>query len=49
MLNNFVNLDFLFTKHSGIDHSEKRINIPGGHAWRHFLRLVANLKQWPFT
>ena len=34
MLNNFVNFDFLFTKLSGIDPCEKRINIPGGHAWR---------------
>ena len=47
MLNNFVNFDFLFTKLSGIDPCEKRINIPGGHAWQHFLWLVANLNQWP--
>jgi hypothetical protein len=48
-LNNFVNFDFLFTKLSGIDPCEKDINVPGGHAWRHFLWLVANLKQWPFN
>ena len=49
MLNNFVNFDFFFTKLLGIDPCEKCITIPGGHAWRHFLWLVANLKQWPFT
>ena len=30
-----------FTKLSGIDPCEKRINILGGHAWQHFLWLVA--------
>ena len=30
MLNNSVNFDFSFTKLSGIDSCEKRINIPGG-------------------
>ena len=51
MLNIFVNFDFLFlfTKLSGIDPCEKCTNILGGHAWRHFLWLLANLKQWPFT
>ena len=35
-LNNFVNLDFFFTKLSGIDPCEKRIIILlGGHTWRH--------------
>ena len=52
MLNNFVNFDFFFTKLSGIDPCEKRINIPGGHAWRHGLRTPneginqKNLKFW---
>ena len=45
---NFVILIF-FTKLSGINPYEKRINILGGHAWRHVLRLIANLKQWPST
>ena len=34
MLNNFVNFDFFSL--SGIDPCEKRINRPGGHAWRNF-------------
>ena len=36
MLNNFVNFEFFFTKLSGIDPCEKRINTLGGHAWRSF-------------
>ena len=36
MLNNFVNFEFFFTKLSGIDSCEKRINRLGGHAWRNF-------------
>jgi hypothetical protein len=48
MLNNFVNFESFFTKLLGIDPYEKRINRLGGHAWRHFLCLVADLKQWPF-
>ena len=44
MLNNFVNFDFLFTKLSGIDPCEKRINIPGGHAWRHFFMACSKLE-----
>ena len=48
-LENFVNFDFYFTKLSGIDHYEKRIDYPGGHAWGHVLSLVANLKQCLFT
>ena len=44
MLNNFVNFDFLFTKLSKIDPCEKRIIIPGGHAWRHFFMACSKLK-----
>ena len=44
MLNNFVNFDFLFTKLSGIDPCEKRINILGGHAWRHFFMASSKLE-----
>ena len=40
MLNNFVNFDFLFTKLSGID----RINISGGHAWRHVFMACSKLE-----
>ena len=36
MLNNFVNFKFFFTKLSGIDPCEKRINRLGVHAWRNF-------------
>ena len=35
MLNNFVNLIFFSTKLTGIDSCEKRIDMLGGHAWRH--------------
>ena len=45
MLNNFVNFDFLFTKLSGIDPCEKRINIPGVHAWRHFFIACSKLES----
>ena len=51
-LNNFVDLDFFFSPNFLgliLDSCEKRIKRLGGHAWRHFLWLVANLKQWPFT
>ena len=44
MLNNFVNFEFFFTKLSGIDPCEKRINIPGGHAWRHFFMACSKLE-----
>ena len=44
MLNNFVNFDFLFIKLSGIDHSEKHNNIPGGHAWRQFSMTCSKLE-----
>ena len=44
MLNNFVNFDFLFTKLSSIDPCEKRINIPGGHAWRHVFMSCSKLE-----
>ena len=37
MLSNFVKFDFLFTKLSGIDPCEKRIDMLGAHAWEHFL------------
>ena len=43
MLYNFVNFDFLFTKLSGIEPYEKRIDIPGGHAWRHFFMACSKL------
>ena len=43
-MNNFVNFDFLFTKLSGIDPCEKRINIPGGHAWRHAFMACSKLE-----
>jgi hypothetical protein len=45
MLNNFVIFYFFSTKLSGINSCGKRIDMLGGHAWRHFLWLVANLKQ----
>jgi hypothetical protein len=48
-LNKFVNFELFSPKFSGIDSFKKRIKFTGGHAWRHFLWLVANLKQWPFT
>ena len=35
---------FLFTKLSGIDPCEKRINIPGGHAWQHFFMACNKLE-----
>ena len=35
---------FLLTKHSGIDPCEKRINIPGGHAWRHVFMACSKLE-----
>ena len=44
MLNNLVNFAFLFTKLSGIPPCEKRNNIPGGHAWRHFFMACSNLE-----
>ena len=44
MLNNFVNLNLLYTKLSGIDLCEKCINIPGGHAWRHFFMACSKLE-----
>ena len=37
-------LIFLFTKLSGIDPCEKRINIQGGHAWRHFFMACSKLE-----
>ena len=42
MLNNFANFDFLFTKLLGIDPCEERINIPGGHAWRHVIIMACS-------
>ena len=44
MLNNFVNFCFLFTKLSENDPCEKRNNIPGGHAWRHFFITCSKLE-----
>ena len=44
MLYNFVNFNFLFTKLPGIDPCEKRINFPGGHAWRHFFMDCSKLE-----
>ena len=44
MLNNFVNFDFSFTKLLGIDPCEKRINIQGGHAWRHLFMACSKLE-----
>ena len=44
MLNNFVNFELLFTKLSGIDPCEKRINIPGGHALRHVFIACSKLE-----
>ena len=37
-------LNYSFTKHSGIDPCEKRINIPGGHAWRYFFMTCSKLE-----
>ena len=44
MSNNFVNFDFLFIKLSGSDSCVKRINIPGGHAWRQLETACGNDK-----
>jgi len=43
MLNNFVNFDFFFTKPSGIDPCEKRINRLGGHAWRNLFMACSKV------
>ena len=40
-LNNF---DFFFTKLSGIDPYEKRIDYPGGHAWGHVFMACSKLE-----
>ena len=44
MLNNFVNFDFFFTKLSGIDPYEKRIDYPDGHAWGHVCMACSKLE-----
>jgi hypothetical protein len=44
MLNKFVNFNFSFTKHSGIDPCEKQINIQGGHAGRHISMTCSKLE-----
>ena len=43
-MNNFVNFEVFFTKLLGIDPCEKRINILGGHAWRHFFMACSKLE-----
>ena len=44
ILNNFVNFELYLTKNSGIDPYEKRINIPGGHAWQHVFMACSKLE-----
>ena len=43
-LNNFVNFELFFTKLSGIDPYEKRIDYPGGHAWGHVFMACSKLE-----
>ena len=43
-LNNFVNFDFFFTKLSGYDPCEKRIDMLGGHNGRHFFIACSKLE-----
>ena len=42
MLNNFVNFELFFTKLSGIDPYEKRIDYLGGHAWGHVFIMACS-------
>ena len=44
MLNNFVNFKLFFTKLSGIDPYEKRIDSPGGHALAHVFMTCSKLE-----
>jgi hypothetical protein len=43
-LNNFVNFQFFFTKLSGIDPCEQRLNMLGGHGWQHFVMACSKLE-----
>ncbi len=47
MLNNFVNFELFFTKLSGIDPHEKRIDYQGGHAWGHVFMACSKLEAVP--